>query len=175
MSFGQLQFRANLTTEGLKWRWALVYLVPLAALVVIGFIAVLGIAQALGSGAEKSPSVAAAFLAFIALIYLAIPLTTLNFFAAFYRKAAAATKLGDLELCFDASTWDWLKLVLGTLGLVIITLGFGLTYAGYRNWAFMVRHMHIYGTIDVAALTQSTTRAPIEAEGWADAFDVGAI
>ncbi len=33
----------------------------------------------------------------------------------------------------------------------------------------------LYGTIDVSALTQSTTHAPREAEGFADAFDVGAI
>jgi hypothetical protein len=39
----------------------------------------------------------------------------------------------------------------------------------------MVRHLHIYGTIDLAELTQSTTHAPREAEGFADAFDVGAI
>ena len=47
----------------------------------------------------------------------------------------------------------------------MVTLGFGLTYWGYRNWAFMVRHMHVYGTIDVSHLTQSTTHAPREAEG----------
>jgi hypothetical protein len=39
----------------------------------------------------------------------------------------------------------------------------------------MVRHLHIYGTIDTDDLTQSRTRAPREAEGFADAFDVGAI
>ena len=39
----------------------------------------------------------------------------------------------------------------------------------------MVRHMHIYGSVDIAQLTQSTTHAPREAEGFADAFDIGAI
>jgi hypothetical protein len=65
--------------------------------------------------------------------------------------------------------------VLGNLGLAIVTLGFGVTYWGYRNWSFMVRHMRIYGTIDVSELTQSSTHAPREAEGFADAFDIGAI
>jgi hypothetical protein len=70
---------------------------------------------------------------------------------------------------------QWLGLFLGNLGLAIVTLGFGITYWGYRNWAFMVRHLHVYGTIDLVTLTQSTTHAPREAEGFADAFDVGAI
>ena len=83
--------------------------------------------------------------------------------------------LGDLEFGFDASTWDWLKLFLGNLALAIVTLGFGLAYWGYRNWAFMVRHMHLYGEVDAATLTQSATHAPGEAEGLADAFDIGAI
>jgi hypothetical protein len=100
---------------------------------------------------------------------------TLNWYAAYYRKAAEATTLGELGFALDARTWDWLKLFLGNVGLAVITLGFGVTYWGYRNWAFMVRHLHIYGTIDVSELTQSTTHAPREAEGFADAFDVGAI
>src|SRR5205085_10670840 len=112
---------------------------------------------------------------FLLVFYLAIPLATLHWFAKFYRKAASATSLGELEFGFHATTWDWLKLFLGNLGLAIITLGFGLTYWGYRNWAFMIRHADLYGTIDVSALTQSTTHAPREAEGFADAFDVGAI
>ena len=81
----------------------------------------------------------------------------------------------SLGFGFDASTWDWLKLFLGNIALAIVTLGFGLTYWGYRNWSFMVRHTHLYGSIDVGALTQSTVSAPSEAEGFADAFDVGAI
>jgi hypothetical protein len=39
----------------------------------------------------------------------------------------------------------------------------------------MIRHARIHGTIDVSHLTQSMTRAPREAEGFADAFDIGAI
>ena len=109
------------------------------------------------------------------LLYLAIPLLTLHWYAKFYRKAADSLSLGNLEFGFDASTWDWLKLFLGNVALAVVTLGFGLAYWGYRNWAFMVRHLHLYGEVDVRLLTQSTTHAPGEAEGLADAFDIGAI
>jgi uncharacterized membrane protein YjgN (DUF898 family) len=174
MSFGPMKFHASLNAEGLKGRWALVYAAPIAAMIVaFSLIAALG----LGFGAERgpNPSLGGAVIAIILLIYIAIPLATLHWYAKFFRNAADATKLGDLEFSFDASTWDWLKLFLGNLGLAIITLGFGLTYWGYRNWAFMIRHTRIYGSVDLGDLTQSTTHAPREAEGFADAFDIGAI
>jgi uncharacterized membrane protein YjgN (DUF898 family) len=173
MSFGPLEFRANLDAEGLKGRWTLIYLAPLGVGIVGALVAAL---SGLGSsGGAPRATVSAVVVGLVVLIYLAIPLMTLNWYAKYFRHAAAATKLGDLEFGFDASTLQWLGLFLGNLALAVVTLGFGITYWGYRNWAFMVRHLHIYGTIDVSHLTQSTTHAPREAEGFADAFDVGAI
>lgn len=174
MSFGQLDFRADLTAEGLKWRWALIYLAPLG-MIVAGIVA--GVSAALAGEDSGGPGVGAtaAIAALLLFFYIAIPLLTLHWFAGFYRKAAEATNLGQLEFEFDATTLQWLGLYLGNLALAIVTLGFGLTYWGYRNWSFIVRHMHVYGTVDVSDLQQSTTYAPREAEGFADAFDVGAI
>ena len=173
MSFGPLQFRARLTAEGLKRRWALLYLGPLA----LAFFVMMSLIGAGFAIDPERPSMGllAIALASVLAIYVAIPLLTLHWFAKYYRKAAAATSLAELEFSFDASTWAWLKLFLGNLALAIVTLGFGLTYWGYRNWSFMVRHMTIYGTIDLDQMGQSTTYSPREAEGFADAFDVGAI
>lgn len=171
MSFGPLQFQANLTAEGLKARWALLYLMPFAVMIV----GIIG-AMLLGlGGAPGTPGFAAIVFGVAALFYLAIPLATLHWYAKFYRMAADATRLGELEFGFKASTWDWLKLFLGNIALAIVTLGFGLTYWGYRNWSFMVRHAHLYGSVDLAGLTQTTVSTPGEAEGFADMFDVGAI
>ena len=174
MSFGPLKFRANLDSEGLKARWALVYLAPLGfifAAMAAGIMA----AVAGRSGTRPSIGVMAIVFGLATLFYIAIPLLTLNWYAKYFRHAAEATSLGELQFGFDATTLQWLGLFLGNLGLAIVTLGFGLTYWGYRNWSFMVRHLHVYGSIDVSHLTQSTTHAPREAEGFADAFDVGAI
>jgi len=174
MSFGPLKFRANLDAAGLKARWALIYAAPFAAMIVaFAVIAAVGINLEPASG--PNPTLGGAFLVIVLLFYIAIPLATLHWYAKFFRNAASATRLGELEFEFDASTWDWLKLFLGNLALAVVTLGFGLTYWGYRNWSFMVRHTRIYGSVDLGDLTQSTTHAPREAEGFADAFDVGAI
>ena len=136
--------------------------------------ALIGLGSAM-SGSEPNPTFFAIILGLFLAVYLIIPLMTLNWYAAFYRKAADALSLGDLEFGFDAGTWDWLKLFLGNIGLAIITLGFGISFWGYRNWAFMIRHFHLYGEVDASRLTQSTTHAPGEAEGFADAFDIGAL
>ena len=177
MSFGPLQFRAKLGTDGLKARWAAVYLVPLA-FAVIGASFAFGL-TAIFAGADgnplKSVTVGGLAVGIIFGVYVAIPLLTLSWYAKYFRRAAASTSLGQLEFGFDATTLQWLGLFLGNLALAVVTLGFGITYWGYRNWSFMVRHLHVYGTIDVADLTQSTTRAPREAEGFADAFDLGAL
>jgi len=175
MSFGPLNFRTDLTAEGLKRRWAAVYLVPIAALMLaFAAAAAVGITAA-ASDQGPSPTMFMVLGGFILLVYLIIPLMTLHWYAKFYRKAAESLSLGNLEFGFDARTRDWLVLFLGNLALAVFTLGLGLSYWGYRNWAFMVRHMSLYGEVDATALTQSTTHAPGEAEGLADAFDIGAI
>ena len=176
MSFGPLQFRANLTAEGLKLRWTLVYLVPIGA-VALGAVVFFSILRLSDRDMAGGPiaGLGIIFAALVLLFYVAIPLMTLNWYAKYYREAAAATSLGELEFGFDATTLQWLGLFLGNLALALVTLGSGLTYWGDRNWAFMVRHLHVYGSIDVSDLTQSTTHAPREAEGFADAFDIGAI
>lgn len=174
MSFGPLQFQADMTAEGLKRRWAAVYLVPLAMIFVGGMLGgILGVLAAADDGPNATAGVI--LVGILLLFYIAVPLMTLHWYAKFFRNAAEATSLGDLEFGFDATTWDWLKLFLGNIALAIVTLGFGLTYWGYRNWSFMVRHTHLYGLVDVSQLTQSKVAAPSEAEGFADAFDIGAI
>jgi uncharacterized membrane protein YjgN (DUF898 family) len=177
MSFGPLEFRTNLTAVGLKARWAAVYLVPICGLILFAvgamFVGIWGVLTE--PSPETGATITGILVGLLLLFYMAIPLLTLNWFAAFYRKAAAATKLGELEFEFDATTLQWLGLFLGNIALAIVTLGFGLTYWGYRNWSFMVRHMRIMGTVDLSQLTQSTVQAPREAEGFADAFDIGAI
>lgn len=175
MSFGSLKFSSTLTAEGLGGRWALVYLVPLGLLVVLGTIATMMFANPGASLEESMRTMAAIFTVIVLFLYIVIPLMTLHWYAKFYRNAADTMVLGDLEFGFDATTWQWLKLFLGNIALAVATLGLGLAYWGYRNWAFMVRHTHLYGEINVSDLAQSTTRAPTEAEGFADAFDMGAI
>jgi uncharacterized membrane protein YjgN (DUF898 family) len=173
MSFGQNDFEAGANTDGLFGRWLLVYLVPVAAMLI-------GVGAAVSAfGSMNDPEAAGgAFLSFFLVIvgfYAAFLLVSVSYYAAFYRKVVETTSIGGLQFEFTARTMDWLKLILGTIGLVIVTLGVGLLFVGYRNWSFVVRHMEAGGEVDLDTLLQSQTRATGDAEGLADAFDIGAI
>lgn len=175
MSFGPYRFEAALDTKGLKRRWAALYAVPFALIFFAGAAGALGLAMSGGAEGEINPGLTTALLGIFLLFYLGIPLATLAYFAKFYRKAAAATRIGDLHFGFEARTWDWLKLYLGNFALAAVTLGLGIAFWGYRNWSFVVRHTRLYGNVHLDDLTQTRVSAPGEAEGFADAFDVGAF
>lgn len=175
MSFGQLKFQCDMDSEGLKARWLAIYWVPIVGMIV-GMVLLGLVGMSVGLDPEGSPrSFFMAVAALVIFFYVIIPLMTLHWYAKFYRKAADELSLGDLRFGFDAGTWDWLILFLGNIAIAVFTLGFGISYWGYRRWSFMVRHLHVYGEVDVTHLAQSTTHAPGEAEGLADAFDIGAI
>jgi uncharacterized membrane protein YjgN (DUF898 family) len=168
MSFGRHPFEARATTDGLFGRWLLIYLIPIVG----GVVMMIGFVGAMAG----NPTTAIGTMALLVVgFYLAFILVTLSYYALFYRQVAAATSVAGVEFAFTAHTRDWLKLILGNIGLVIVTLGFGLMFIGYRNWAFVVRHLEATGTVNLDLLKQSQTRAPGDAEGLADAFDIGAI
>lgn len=167
MSFGPHAFEAGANSSGLIMRWLAIYLTPVIAFLVMAMVGATG-------GNNIGAAMATIGLIFVAT-YLLMGLIGVAFYAAFYREAVNSTSLGPLQLQFTARTADWFKLILGHIGLVIVTLGIGLIFIGYRNWSFFVRHLEAYGELDLDAFTQSQTSAAQDAEGLASAFDIGAI
>lgn len=175
MSFGGHEFSARADFGKIMWRYILCYLAPFV-LIFGGIIAMIPIMMTMGmSGEEPGAGAGIVFVVLILAIYLIFPLVILAFYAAFIREAVGTLKLTTIDFEFTARTKDWIKLFLGNVGLVIVTLGIGLIFLGYRNWSFFVRHMEASGEIDLDLLTQSQTREPGQGEGLLDAFDVGAI
>lgn len=178
MSFGPMQFSANADWNRIIGRWLLIY----ALLAVMGVVIAAGIggmAMMFGdmtrSPDEMAGGMVFVFFLFILAFYLVIPLIFLTFYAAYFREAVGKLELGGLSFAFTARTKDWLLLILGNIGLVIITLGIGLIFLSYRNWSFFVRHLEAYGDVHLDELTQSATRMPGQGEGMLDAFDIGAV
>ena len=175
MSFGPHPFEVgdDPATRGLMGRYLLIYVGTLA-IVVVGSLLGLGTMMATAGG---GPSTAAPVMMVLTVLgfYAAFLVFSLAYYAAFLRKMISELRLSTLEFEFTARTADWLKLIFGNIGLVIVTLGLGLVFLGYRNWAFFIRHMEATGEISVSRLTQSTTSLRSDAEGLADAFDIGAI
>lgn len=168
MSFGPHMVDSNVDTEGLQSRWMLLYAVY------IGFLVFMGLAGPTDPAVQPdtiSPAIMIAPL----LLGLGLLLVMTSFWALFFRKAAATFEMGGLTAGFEVSTAEWLKFYAKLVGLAIITLGFGALMWGYLSWKFVFDRLHLYGELDADALTQSTTTAPRDAEGFADAFDVGAF
>ena len=174
MSFGSHPFRAEVESRGLIGRWLIIYTTPVIAVALVPLIMFAGAAVGGGDEAAALGATVGGVVGLI-LVYLIFLVASLGFYALFYRRVAAATKMADLEFEFTARSKDWLKLILGNIGLVIVTFGVGLIFLGYRNWSFMIRHLEAYGQLDVDRLTQSSTRAPNDAEGLAETFDIGAV
>jgi uncharacterized membrane protein YjgN (DUF898 family) len=170
MSFGPHRIQASVGTDGLFGRWMLIYLAPIVGMILA---LILGLTMGAASGSAGARMAGAALG--ILFVYLLIGIASLAYHAAFYRQAVGATEFGGLGFEFTASTAEWFKLVLGNIALVVFTLGLGFVFVGYRNWSFFVRHMEAVGEINLDELTQSPTSASSDAEGLADAFDIGAI
>ncbi len=175
MSFGPYRFAAEGRVEGLMGRFLLCYVAPFLAMMVA--IVVL-VPLAMASGSQKGPGAAGAVLAGFGTIlgvYFIFGLVILAYYAKFFRQMVEATSLHTLTFGFTASTRDWLKLFLGDVVLVVLTLGIGSIFLTYRHWSFGVRHLYAFGYVEVDHLTQSTTPELREGEGLLDAFDMGAI
>lgn len=179
MSFGQTAFRCGADFSPLMKRYLLFYFAPFVAiLLAVGVLFALAFGFDMGGGFDpENPPIGmmAAGLAAIFLFYFVLGFVWLAYYAKFFRVVVGEMELGDLAFGFDAKTWDWIKLGLGDVVLLVLTLGLGFVFLGYRHWKFFVTHMQGYGQIDLDGLTQSTTRRDRHGEGLLDAFDMGAI
>ncbi|CAN5428676.1 YjgN family protein [soil metagenome] len=180
MSFGPYEFRSDANWSPVFARFLLFYLAPI---LLFGFVMVLAVTLApLMNGFDPANPGRGAMIAFAAgaalfyVIYFGLlGVIAMIFYSAYMREAIGSLAIGDLSFSFTATAWQWIKLFLGNIGLVIVTLGIGYIFVGYRNWAFAARHLHVHGELSFSELTQSQTRAPGQGEGLLDAFDMGAF
>lgn len=169
MSFGNHRFAAKARWQPVIGRFLLFYLLP-----IVGCVAGAGALASAGGGAPDPALIGTIIIGMLAA-YVAIGVIAIVYYAAFLREAIGATTLHKIGFVFTARTMDWIKLVAGHIGLVLITFGIGIMFLGYRNWSFFIRHLEATGEIELAELAQSTAREPTQGEGLLDAFDVGAI
>jgi uncharacterized membrane protein YjgN (DUF898 family) len=181
MSFGSLRFHSDANWRPPFRRFALFYLTPI---VLFAILVVVGISYGASGGFSSSSNdlpigpIMAGLFVFMTIFFVffgGMGFIAAGFYAAFFREGIGKLTLGDLQFGFDARTKDWVKFFLGTAALVIFTLGIGLIFVSYRNWAFLMRHLNAYGEVAVDTLMQSQTRDPGQGEGLLDAFDVGAF
>jgi uncharacterized membrane protein YjgN (DUF898 family) len=164
-SYGPYQFQATGSESKAFKRFLLFYLLPIVMLIAGAVAAIGGQNVALGEGVAVA----------IIIIYALLGVVALAFYAIFFREAIGGLSLSTLDFRFTARTKDWFKLILGDVALVVLTLGVGMIFLSYRHWKFFIDHLDATGEVHLDALVQSTTAAPGQGEGLADAFDMGAF
>ena len=176
MSFGPYRFTANADSGPVLVRFLLFYLAPFVMFVGMIAMGTMGLLGDFGEGNEGAAiGGVLTILGLVLFFYVGLGLIAVAFYAAFYREVVGKTRWHDLEFAFEARTKDWVKLLVGDVVLVVITLGIGLIFLSYRHWKFFMTHMEARGEILLDDLTQSTTATARHGEGLLDAFDMGAI
>ena len=177
MSFGPHRFEAHAEPGGVFARFLLFYLAPFVLFVGGLIMAAMGAAAGYGIGGEQGMAFGGVLglIGLFLFFYLGLGLIAVAFYAKFYRDVVGATQWKDLRFSFEASTLDWVKLLIGDALLVVFTLGIGLIFLSYRHWKFFMTHLEAGGEILLDELTQSTTATAKHGEGLLDAFDMGAI
>lgn len=166
MSFGSIPIEAAMTTETIRLSWAAVWICFTIGNAVLTLITIPGIVV-YGPGAPQ--------LVLPLLIYAAMALAYLAFLSAFYRSAIDGLSYGELTFTLDADFNDWLVFYFKTILLTIGTLGVAMLFYSYRKWLFFVSRLEVHGDLDLLVLERSALRGPRDAEGFADAFDIGAF
>lgn len=178
MSFGPHRFGSHATVKPIFKLFLLFYLSPLLIVLMFGAVAVtvgasFGNLRVFNDGAPGFAIIL--MLVVVAMVYMLLGLIALAYYAGYLREAIGGLELAGIRFEFEANASQWLTLFLGDVLLVVATLGIGAIFLSYRHWKFFITHMQATGEIDLAALTQSTTRVAGHGEGLLDALDMGAI
>ena len=166
MSFGGTQVQSDVTTKAVRANWAVVWLCFAAGNAVLTLITIPGIVV-YGPGAPR--------LVLPLLIYAVMAIAYLAYLATFYRSAVDWMIFGELSFTFDADFNDWLVFYMNTVLLTVGTLGIAYFFYGYRKWAFFVSRLEIHGEVELISLRRARVGGPGDAEGLADAFEIGAF
>lgn len=89
------------------------------------------------------------------------------------RRLVDGIRFAGVRFSCAPSAWQLLRLAVPNTLLILLTVGLATPIAQWRYLHFVARHAQLHGTIDWAAIAQSSAAAPTSGEGLADAFDVG--
>ncbi len=93
-------------------------------------------------------------------------------FAVITRRITKSLSLDGVTFSSRLSTFDIIELSITNTLLIVFTLGIGLMAAQMRMWKRLANRMVLSGSIDFAAIEQSTVDAPKQGEGLADGLDL---
>jgi uncharacterized membrane protein YjgN (DUF898 family) len=95
------------------------------------------------------------------------------YMAAMFRTIANNLQLAELRFSSEVTAWRYIRLWIGNIFIVVVTLGLGIPIAVHRSVKFFADRVTIHGELDVERLQQSSLERPKVGEGLLEAFDPG--
>ena len=114
-----------------------------------------------------------AYLLFLAIFLVAGVFAFCWYAAAFFRIVASGLTFSDLTFRSTMGAGDYLRLWLGNIAILVLTLGLGLPIIVHRSLRFFADRLEVFGEVDVERLQQNTLPKPKTGEGLLETFDPG--
>jgi uncharacterized membrane protein YjgN (DUF898 family) len=91
------------------------------------------------------------------------------------RYITGATTLAGLRFEATVTPGRLIRLLVGNLLLMLVTLGFGYPFILHRSWSFLAANFLVHGRLDGNVIEQSRLVPPRLGEGWLEVLDPGGI
>jgi uncharacterized membrane protein YjgN (DUF898 family) len=174
--YGGLKFKFSDTPEAVREPVYLSFAVAcvggvIAYAVWASFLVTNGVFQKMDPTTPNIEAIATIYLSILPLALL-VGLAASWHYAVMLRRIIKSLMVGDLELSSRIGAFDIIELAITNMLLIIFTLGFGAMAAQMRVWKRIANRMRLSGSIDFAAVEQSTVDAPKQGEGLADGLDL---
>ncbi len=188
MKFGETPFRFSGVAGPLYARYALCWLATPFVLLLLGLVvfSISGLSvdalQDISAfdpdrpkSEESSAGEAAQVLSIFAIVFIFIIAYALLWTLYTAREMvlfAEYTKFDNAQFKLNATAASLVTLWLGNMFILLFTLGIGQPYVVQRMARYMADRLSVIGTVDIAAIQQSTATLDKRGEGLLDAFDV---
>ena len=175
--------------------WGLVFLIPIAVIVVIVIAAVIGnVADPINSKSfitmsptapefdfdledlenfDPPPWAVGTIATILVVVYLGGLFAWQFYRAAEMRLFARATRLDPLTFTLDLSGFALFRFSLANFLIILLTVGLGIPWVLHRSARFYAGRLRTVGAFDGGTVGQNRFAGPDTGEGLADAFDVG--
>jgi uncharacterized membrane protein YjgN (DUF898 family) len=108
--------------------------------------------------------------AFILLMFMLWPVFVAGFTARWWSYMASNTRLLDMQFAARIGAWRLIRLQVGNILVLYLTLGLGWPFVGHRMLKFWSAHLRMSGVESLAHLTQETPPPKSGAEGLSQLF-----
>jgi uncharacterized membrane protein YjgN (DUF898 family) len=177
MRFGDRRFTFEGSGRDLFGAWVLSYGAAIGALVLLVVLAVASgvIGRSIVGVGEASTVVTAVLAIFLAILVLPTVLTVifLRFQASWLSYSTTGTRFPPVSLSAEVGTWRLLRLMLGNVAVLLLTLGLGWPFVGHRMLRFWSEQITLDGVEGLRELEQTAPPPRAGAEGLSQLLDAG--